>query len=98
MNDFASRWNRLTTAARLAPARAEGAAPFGFATRVVARAWEPAPALTWMAAMRRFSFRALWLAGVLMLASMAANYVAFASGEDDEQSVADPVSEVLSAL
>jgi hypothetical protein len=29
---------------------------------------------------------------------MAANYVAFASGEEDEQSVVDPVSDVLSAL
>ncbi len=98
MNDFESRWSRLTAAARLAPVREDVAAPFGFATRVAARAMSPAPAVTWIAAMRQFSFRALWLAGVLMLASMAANYVAFASGEDDEQSVVDPVSEVLSAL
>ena len=34
---------------------------------------------------------------VLMLVSMAANYIAFASGEDDEQGLMDPVAEVLSA-
>ncbi len=98
MKDFESRWNQLTAAARRAPARDDETAPFAFATRVAARAFSPPPALTWLAGMRRFSLRALWLAGVLMLASMAANYVAFANGEEDEQSVADPVSEVLSAL
>ncbi len=98
MKDFESRWEQLTVAARQAPAREEVTAPFGFATRVTARAFSRAPAVPWLAAMRRFSLRAFWLAGVLMLASMAANYVAFAGGEDDEQSVVDPVSEVLSAL
>jgi len=98
MKDFPSRWDQLTAAARQAPAPADAVAPYGFATRVVARAFSPPPALPRLAAFRQFSFRALWLAGVLMLASMAANYVAFASGEEDEQSVVDPVSEVLSAL
>jgi hypothetical protein len=98
MKDFPSRWDLLTAAAREAPARADAAAPYGFATRVVAQAFSPPPGVPWLAAFRPFSLRALWLAGVLMLASMAANYVAFASGEEDEQSVVDPVSEVLSAL
>jgi len=98
MKDFESRWDQLTEAARRAPARDEAAAPFGFATRVAARAFSPPPSGSWLAGIRQFSLRAFWLAGVLMLASMAANYVAFASGEDDEQSVVDPVSEVLSTL
>jgi hypothetical protein len=45
----------------------------------------------------RFSVRALWVAGLLMLVSVGANFLAFASSEDDEQSLIDPVSEVLNA-
>ncbi|MFA5057831.1 MAG: hypothetical protein WC485_06930 [Opitutaceae bacterium] len=95
MKDFASRWEKLVTAARQAPP-ADTVAPYGFATRIAARALgEPQPALR--AVFGRFSVHALWVAGVLMLASMAANYVAFAGGEDDEQGLTDPVSEVLSS-
>ena len=53
------------------------------------------PAL--VAVFGRFSIRALWVACLLTLVSMAANYIAFAGGEDDEQSMTDPVVEVLSA-
>ncbi len=98
MKDFKSRWDRLAGAARQAPAREAATAPFGFSTRVTARAFSPPPAPVWVAAIRQLSFRAFWLAGVIMLASMAANYAALASNEDDEQSIADPVSEVFSTL
>ena len=98
MKDFEPRWEKLVAAARAAAPDDDVTMPFGFATRVAARAFaEPAP-VTLLGTFGRFSLRALWLAGILMLASMAANYVAFASGEEDEQSVVDPVSEVLSAL
>jgi hypothetical protein len=97
MKDFDARWQRLVTAARQAPVADEVAAPYGFATRVAARALgEPGrPAL--LAMFGRLSVRALWVAGLLMLASMAANYLAFAGNEDDEQNLLDPVSEVLAS-
>ena len=98
MKDFTSRWNRLAGAARQAPAREEAAVPFGFSTRVAALALSAPAPVPWLAAIRQLSFRALWLAGVIMLGSMAANYAALASNEDDEQSIADPVSEVFNTL
>ena len=98
MKDFDSKWGQLVAAARRAPADDDVAAPYGFSTRVAACAFDEPRPVTVLAVFGRFSIRALWLAGLLMLASMAANYVAFANGEEDEQSVADPVSEVLSAL
>jgi hypothetical protein len=98
MKDFASHWERLAAGARQAPARDDVAAPYGFATRVAARAFSESATPTVLGVFRLFSVRALWMAGLLMLMSMAANYVAFASGEEDEQSVEDPVSDVLSAL
>ena len=49
MNDFDSRWQRLVVAARQAPVADEVAAPFGFATRVAARAMNATPAGRWRA-------------------------------------------------
>lgn len=97
MKNFDARWQRLVTATRQAPVADDVAAPYGFATRIAARALgEPErPAL--LAVFGRFSIRALWMAGLLMLASVAANYLAFAGNEDDEQSLLDPVSEVLAS-
>ena len=98
MKDFESRWQQLVTVARQAPVADDAAAPYGFATRIAARALlseQGRPAL--VAVFGRFSVRALWAACLLMLVSMAANYIAFAGGEDDEQGLTDPVAEVLSA-
>ncbi|HUL52771.1 MAG TPA: hypothetical protein VLT83_05100 [Opitutaceae bacterium] len=97
MKDFDARWQRLVVAARRVPAAEEVAAPYGFATRIAARALGgPArPAL--LAVFARFSVRALWVAGVLALASMAANYLAFAGNEEDDQGPLDPVSEVVAS-
>ncbi|HUJ44146.1 MAG TPA: hypothetical protein VLW52_11110 [Opitutaceae bacterium] len=97
MKDFDARWQRLVAAARQAPAAEDVAAPYGFATRIAARALgEPErPAL--LAVFGRLSIRALWVAGLLMLVSMAANYLAFAGNDDDDQSLIDPVSEVLAS-
>jgi len=44
----------------------------------------------------RFSVRALYVACLLALVSVAANYLAFGGTEDDEQGLNDPVSEVFS--
>ena len=95
MKNFEDRWRHLTVAARQAPAAGQVTAPYGFATRVAARAMsgEP-PAL--MTMFGRFSVRALYVACLLTLASMAANYLAFAGTEEDEQGLIDPVSEVVS--
>jgi hypothetical protein len=96
MNRFESKWQRLVVAARQAPEPEDLAAPYGFATRIAARALRgERPMRTAMFA--RFSVRALWVAGLLMLVSVGANFLAFASSEDDEQSLIDPVSEVLNA-
>ncbi len=96
MKDFEARWQSLVAAARQAPAADDVAAPYGFATRVAARALsgERPPGL--LAMFRRFSLRALWVACVLMLATWAVNYLESASGSGDvDQSQFDPVSEAL---
>ena len=97
MKDFESRWQQLVTVARQAPAADDAAAPYGFATRLAARALSEQRRPALVAVFGRFSVRALWVACLFMLVSMAANYIAFAGGEDDEQGLTDPVSEVLSA-
>jgi len=97
MNDFESRWQQLVTVARQAPVADDTAAPYGFATRLAARALSEQGRPALVAVFGRFSVRALWVACLLMLVSMTANYMAFAGGEDDEQGLTDPVAEVLSA-
>lgn len=95
MKDFESKWQQLVAVARQAPV-GEAAAPYGFATRVAARGLSESERPGMLAVFGRFSVRALWIAGLLMLGTVAANYIAVASSEDDEQSLLDPVSEVLS--
>jgi hypothetical protein len=97
MKDFESRWQQLVTVARQAPVADDATAPYGFATRIAARALSEQDRPALVAVFGRFSIRALWVACLLMLVSMAANYMAFAGGEDDEQGLTDPVAEVLSA-
>jgi hypothetical protein len=94
MKNFDDKWRQLTMAAQRAPVEEEAAAPFGFATRIAARAMrDEQPAM--IAMFSRFSVRALYVACLLTLVSVAANYLAFAGTEDDEQALIDPVSEVL---
>ncbi len=96
MKEFEAKWQRLVTAARQAPVADDVEMPFGFATRVAARALGTArPGL--IAVLGRFSVRALWLACLLTLASVAVNYLGAAwSGSDEaDQSYFDPISETL---
>ncbi|MBI5382837.1 MAG: hypothetical protein HZA31_13140 [Opitutae bacterium] len=87
-------WDRLTAAARQLPDTRDTSAPYGFATRVAALAMTaPRPSLGIM--MERFSFRALGVAVVLMLVSVAANYTALASAFTEETELRDPIAEVL---
>jgi hypothetical protein len=95
MKNFDAKWQSLVAAARQVPAADEAAAPYGFATRVAARALaQERPGL--LAVFGRFSIRALWVACVLTLASMAVNYLEAAWGDEDaDQSEVDPVAETL---
>ena len=94
MKNFDDKWRQLTVAAQRAPVEGDAAAPYGFATRIAARAMrDERPVM--IAMFSRFSVRALYVACLLTLVSVAANYLAFAGTEDDEQASLDPVSEVL---
>lgn len=89
MNPEDAAWQKLVAAARRAPAdERETAAPYGFATRVAALAMaaEPRP----MAALlERFSWRALGLAALLAVASVAVNYGSLAAKTAEEEAIFD---------
>ena len=94
MNPTDSQWPRLTAAARRATDARDTTAPYGFATRVAALAFLPER----MAAslLERFSLRALALAGVLAVVSLASNYSTLVSAfQDETASVDDPVAEMV---
>ena len=67
-------WSRLTTAARQARDLRDDTAPYGFATRVTALAFaqESHP----VSLLERFAFRAVAMASLLALGSVALNYSA----------------------
>ncbi|OHE80254.1 MAG: hypothetical protein A3G75_01215 [Verrucomicrobia bacterium RIFCSPLOWO2_12_FULL_64_8] len=97
MKGFESQWRRLVAVARQAPESRDTAAPPGFATRVAARALSAGP--PGLAALfERLSFRALVVACLLVVATLALSYPALTGGdEDEEQLVIDPVGELLAA-
>ncbi len=90
-------WSRLATAARNAPDDRDTAAPYGFATRVAALAIAQERAV--VSLFERFSLRALGVACLLAMVSVAANYstisAAFAEEETGAVMMDDPVSEVV---
>ena len=90
-------WSRLAASARTVPADADTAAPFGFATRVVALAMTQERKV--VSLFERFSFRALGVAGLLAVVSLAANYslIVGSSGSvaDDEGPDDDAVTVLL---
>jgi hypothetical protein len=89
-------WSRLAAAARSAPDDRDPSAPFGFSTRVAALALSNnPPRSSFSMVFERLSWRALGVACVLMLASVAVSYPAIARTSDDEVTVRDPVAEVL---
>ena len=88
-------WNRLAAGARLAPSPAGAPAPIGFATRVVARAFAAQTASP-TSLYELFSWRAVAAAVILALGSIAFNFHAVASTDEDVLVVNDPVAEVLS--
>ena len=89
-------WQRLVTAARHESNSVDDAAPFGFSTRVAAMAMAfERPTMRGM--MNRLSWRALGVALVLMVGSIAANYSSLSYSGDSDQDPFDPVDEVLTS-
>ena len=87
-------WQRLVTLAR--KTERDTSAPFGFATRVTARAlaqprWHPS-------LLEIFAPRALGIACLLMLASIALNYGAFMSPNVDWESTLSEEQPAVAAL
>lgn len=82
-------WQRLVAAARAARDDRDTAAPYGFATRVAALAMaaEARPA---RGLFERLAWRALGIAALLAVASVAASYSGFGSTSADEDLLADP--------
>lgn len=95
-----SAWSRLTKAARQAPETPVEAAPFGFSTRVVSLAMSDGSRRnSWQGAFVRSAWRGLGIALMLMFLSIAANFSSLSSAAENEQdSVIDPVGEVLASL
>ena len=95
MNDPEKALQRLLAAARKAPGAGDESAPFGFSTRVAAMAFEGRrPGAS---AFARLSLRAAWIACLLALAAVGANYSAIVGAFDDEPAAVsdDPVAEVV---
>ena len=89
-------WTRLTAAARRAPDDRDTAAPYGFATRIAALAM--AQERIAVSLFERFSLRALGVACLLALVSVAANYSAITNVLGEEEAgvlTDDPVTELV---
>jgi hypothetical protein len=78
-SDPRAAWTRLTAAARTVRDERDAAAPYGFATRVVALAFAQERRVASL--FERFALRAMGVAALLALGSVALNY----------QELADPV-------
>ncbi len=94
MNQFDHQWQKLTALARQAGDPRDVAAPYGFATRVAARAVTLPPASPW-AAFERFALRGLLVAAACGVAAIAVNYTIFSSEPADDYATTDTVGEIL---
>ncbi len=99
LNDPKHPWPRLATAARHAPDERDPAAPYGFATRVAALALAAEQSAGSL--FERLSLRALGVACLLAIATVAANYSLlsnlFAPDEPGLVTTEDPVAELVDA-
>ena len=82
MNQFEHQWQKLTALARSARDERDPAAPYGFGTRVAARA-AAAPAGGAWAGFERFALRGLLVAAACGLAAVAFNYSMLSSDQTD---------------
>jgi hypothetical protein len=97
LNDPQHPWARLTAAARTVKDDRDGVAPYGFATRVAAVAFAVERPINSL--LERFAWRAVGVAGLLALASLAMNYSALTKtlSVEEEMVEEDPVSVLLGA-
>ena len=72
LNDPRHPWARLTSAARTVRDDSDASAPYGFATRLAALALAQESRV--VSLLERFSFRAIGVAALLALCSVALNY------------------------
>jgi hypothetical protein len=97
-NRQSSAWTRLLETALKAPAeKHDDQAPFGFSTRVVAKAFS-VPRTSLASVFERLSWRALGLSCALSLFCLASSYSYLASAissSDEESELQDPVAEVI---
>lgn len=93
MNRQDQAWARLTAAARRAADDRGVSAPYGFATRVAARAMS-APSLTG-ALLEKFALRGLLAACACSAAAAAFGYAAIVPDPEEELLTTDSVAEVL---
>ena len=93
MNDPRSAWRRLASAARQVRDERETSAPYGFATRVAARAMS-APSLTG-ALLEKFALRGLLAACACSAAAAVFGYAAIMPDPEEELLTTDSVAEVL---
>ena len=91
-NDPRNPWTRLTTAARNAREDCDAAAPYGFATRVVALAFAQERRVSSL--FERFAMRAVGVASLLALFSVALNYPTLSTTATATMAMATQVDEV----
>ena len=91
MNRFDHQWQKLTALARQTGDVREGAAPYGFATRVAALA--PAPLAGLM--FERFALRALAVAAACGLGAIAFSFTTTPAETADETVVTDAVAALI---
>ena len=100
LSDPKHPWNRLVAAARTVRDERDAAAPYAFTTRVTALALAPERMVSSL--VERFALRAVGVAGLLALVSVAANFSTLASltsgavAGEDEVAAEDAVTLLLS--
>jgi hypothetical protein len=83
MNPDNPSWDKLVALARRARDDRPETAPYGFATRVVARAMV-GEGLTGASLFERWSWRAVAIAGMFAAVSVAANYTSLTTSPDED--------------
>lgn len=91
-NDPRNPWARLTAAARDAREDRDASAPYGFATRVVALAFAQERRVSSL--FERFAMRAVGVASLLALFSVALNYPTLSTTATATTAMATQVEEV----
>ncbi len=81
-NDPRHAWARLASAARMLRDDRDTSAPLGFATRVAALAFAQERRV--VSLLERFAFRAVGVAALLALGSVALNYSELSGGQAEE--------------